>query len=102
MNAVLAAPDIPRDLDVLILGAGPAGDLRGQAGGLEGVAQYVHAAVEVQDDVAGFGAVDGDLGGWDAAQRGCGHAHVGGQRLRRCQLPQQPPLLADVEAGGEG
>ena len=25
-----------------------------------------------------------------------------GQRLPRCQLPEQPPLLADVAVGGEG
>src|SRR5437879_8529496 len=41
------------------LGAGPPADLRGQAGGLEGVPQYVHAAVEVQDNVARFDSVDG-------------------------------------------
>jgi hypothetical protein len=58
--------------------------------------------VEVQHNVARFDSVDGDLGGGDAAQYGCGHAHVGGQRLRRRQLPQQPPLLADAEAGREG
>ena len=84
------------------LGARPPADLRGQVGGAEGVPQYVHAAVEVQDDVARFDSVDCDLGGGDAAQRGCGHGHVGGQRLRRGQLLQQPPLLADVAAGGEG
>jgi hypothetical protein len=50
---------------------------------LEGVPHYVHAAVEVQDNVARFDSVDGDLGGWDAAQHGCGHGHVGGQWLRR-------------------
>ena len=84
------------------LGAGPPADLRGQAGGLEGVPQHVHAAVEVQDNVAGFDSVDGDLGGRDAAQCGCGHGQVGGQRLRRCQLAEQPPLLVDVDVGGEG
>ena len=83
-------------------GAGPPPDLRGEAGGLEGVPQDVDAAVEVQDDVAGFGSVDGDLGGRDAAQRGCGHGHAGGQRLRRYQFPEQPPLLADIDVGGEG
>ena len=65
------------------LGAGPPADLRGQASGVEGVPQDVHAAVEVQDDMARFDSVDGDLGGRDAAQCGCGHGHVGGQRLRR-------------------
>ena len=84
------------------LGAGPPADLRGQAGGLEGVAYHVHAAVEVQDNVAGFDSVDGDLGGWDAAQRGGGHGHAGGQRLRRGKLREQPPLLADVAAEREG
>ena len=83
-------------------GAGPPADLRGQVGGEEGVPQDVHAAVEVQDDVARFDSVDGDLGGRDAAQCGCGHGHVGGQRLRRYQLAEQSPLLADVAAGGEG
>ena len=83
-------------------GAGPPPDLRGEAGGLECVSQDVDAAVEVQDDVAGFGSVDGDLGGRDAAQRGCGHGHAGGQRLRRYQFPEQSPLLADIDVGGEG
>jgi hypothetical protein len=69
---------------------------------LEGVAQDVHAAVKVQDHMAGFGSVDGDLGGRDAAQCGCGHGHAGRQRLRRCQLREQPPQLADVGVGGEG
>ena len=53
------------------------------AGGGDGVAQDVHAAVEVQDNVARFDSVERDLGGWDAAQCGCGHGHIGGQRLRR-------------------
>jgi hypothetical protein len=48
-------------------GAGAPADLRGQAGGLEGVPDDVHAAVEVHDDVAQFGSVDGDLGGRDGA-----------------------------------
>ena len=52
--------------------------------------------------MAGLDSVDGDLGGRDAAQHGCGHGHVGGQRLRGYQLAEQPPLLADVDAGGEG
>ena len=59
-------------------GAGPPADLRRQAGGLECVSQHVHAAVEVQDNVAGFDSVDGDLGGRDGAQCGCGHGHPGG------------------------
>jgi hypothetical protein len=58
--------------------------------------------MEVQDDMAGFDSVDGDLCSRDAAQRGCGHGDVGGQRLRRRQLPEQPPLLADAEVGREG
>jgi hypothetical protein len=37
--------------------------------------------------MTGFDSVDGDLGGWDAAQCGCGHGHVGGQRLRRGKPP---------------
>jgi hypothetical protein len=45
---------------------------------LEGVPQDVHAAVEVQHDVARFDAVDGDLGGWDAAQYAWGQGHIGG------------------------
>jgi hypothetical protein len=32
--------------------------------------------VEVQDNVARFGSVDGDLGGPDAAQCGRGHGHI--------------------------
>ena len=84
------------------LGARPPADLRGQVSGQEGVPQHVHAAVEVQDNMAGFDSVDGDLGGRDAAECGGGHGHAGGQRLRRCQLPEQPPLLVDVAAGGEG
>ena len=84
------------------LGAGPPSDLRGQVSGLEGVPYHVHAAVEVQDNMARLDPVDCDLGGWDAAQCGCGHGHVGGQRLRRRQLPEQPPLLADVAVEREG
>jgi hypothetical protein len=84
------------------LGAGPPADLRGQVSGEEGVPHHVHAAVEVQDSMARFDSVDGDLGGWDAAQCGWGHGHVGGQRLRRQQLPELSPLLVDVAAGGEG
>jgi hypothetical protein len=83
-------------------GAGPPADLGGQAGGLDGVSQDVHAAVEVQDDMAGFGSVDGDLGGGDAAQGGWGDGDAGRQRLRRCQLREPPPQLADIEVGGEG
>jgi hypothetical protein len=51
--------------------------------------------------MAGFDSVDGDLGGRDAAECGCDHGHVGGQRLRRCQLPEPPLLLAYVAASGE-
>ena len=80
----------------------PPADLRGQLSGEEGVPHHVHAAVEVQNDVARLDSVDGDLGGRDAAERGCGHGHLGGQRLRRQQLPEQPPLLVDIAAGGEG
>jgi hypothetical protein len=39
--------------------------------------------MEVQDNMARFDSVHDDLGGRDAAQRGGGHGHVGGQRLRR-------------------
>src|SRR5260221_5749146 len=84
------------------LGTGPATDLRGQASGLESVPYHVHAAVEVQDNMAGFDSVDGDLGGGDAAQCGGGHDHFGGQRLPGGQLPEQPPLLADVAVEWEG
>jgi hypothetical protein len=73
------------------LGTRPPADLRGQVSGLEGVPQYVHAAVEVQDNMAGFDSVDGDLGGGDATQCRCGNGHTGGQRLGRGQLPEQPP-----------
>ena len=65
------------------LGLRPPADLRGQVGGEGGVPHHVHAAVEVENNVARFDSVDRDLGGWDAAQCGCGHGHVGGQRLRR-------------------
>ena len=71
------------------LGVRPPADLRGQVSGEEGVPHHVHAAVEVENDVARFDSVDRDLGGWDAAQLGCGHGHVGGQRLRRQQLSEQ-------------
>ena len=84
------------------LGARPPATCAARPGGLEGVPQYVHAAVEVQDHMARFGSVDRDLGGWHAAQFGCGHGYVGRQRLRRGQLAEQPPLLADVDVGGEG
>src|SRR5437879_13237481 len=84
------------------LGAGPPADLRGQAGGLEGVPQYVHAAVEVQNNVARFDSVDGDLGGWYAAQCCRGHGHVGGQRLRGYQLFEQSPMLVEIGAEGDG
>ena len=73
------------------LGTGPPADLGGQVSGLEGVPYHVHAAVEVKNNVARFDSVDGDLGSWDAAQCGCGHGHIGGQRLRGGQLPEPPP-----------
>ena len=44
------------------LGAGPPADLRGQVGGEEGVPHHVHAAVEVENNVARFDPVDRDLG----------------------------------------
>jgi hypothetical protein len=84
------------------LGARPPADLRGQVGGEERVPDHVHTAVEVQDDVARFDPVDRDLGRRDAAQYGCGHRHVDGQWLRRCQIPEQLSLLVDVTADGEG
>jgi hypothetical protein len=65
------------------LGVRPPADLRGQVSGEEGVPHHVHAAVEIQNNVVRFDSVDGDLGGWDAAQCGGGHGHVGGQWLRR-------------------
>ena len=83
-------------------GARPPADLRGEVSGEEGVPQDVHAAMEVQNDMARFDSVDCDLGGWDAAQSGCGHGHVGRQRLRRYQLSEQPPLLVDIAVDGEG
>src|SRR3954462_428662 len=84
------------------LGMRPPADLRGQLSGEEGVPHHVHAAVEVQNDVSRFDSVDGDLGGWDAAQCRGAHRHVGGQRLRREQLAKQSPLLVDVAADREG
>jgi hypothetical protein len=84
------------------LSARPPADLRGQVSGEEGVPQYVHAAMEVQDNMARFDSVNCDLGSWDAAQCGCGHGHIGGQRLRRYQLSEQSPLLVDIDADGEG
>jgi len=84
------------------LGGRPPADLRGQVSSLEGVPYYVHAAVKVQHDMAMFDPVDGDLGGWNAAQRGCGHGDLGGQRLRRRELLELSPLLVDVAADGEG
>jgi hypothetical protein len=84
------------------LGVRPPTDLRGQAGGEKGVRQDVHAAVEVQDNVARSDSVDCDLGGRDTAERGCGHGHVGGQRLRGYRLSELAPLLVDIAADGEG
>ncbi len=65
------------------LGVRPPTDLRSQASCEEGVRHHVHAAVEVQNNVGRFDSVDCDLGGWDTAQCGRGHGHIGGQRLRR-------------------
>ena len=65
------------------LGLRPPADLRGQVSGEEGIPHHVHAAVEIENNVARFDSVDCDLGGWDAAQCGRGRRHVGGQRLRR-------------------
>jgi hypothetical protein len=84
------------------LGVSPPADLGGQVGGEEGVTHHVHAAVEVENNVARFDSVDCDLSAWDATQCGCGHRYVGGQRLRRQQLSEQPALLVDIAAGGEG
>ena len=84
------------------LGARPPADLRGQVSGEEGVPQDVHAAVEVQDNMAGFDSVDGDLSGGHATQCGGGHSHAGGQRLRRGKLREALPLLADVAVEREG
>jgi hypothetical protein len=81
--------------------ARPPADLGGQVSGLRGASWYVRAALEVQNNVARLDSVDGDLGNRDAAQCGCGHGDLGGERLRRCQLPEQSPLLADVDVGGE-
>jgi hypothetical protein len=58
--------------------------------------------VEVENHVARFDSVDGDLGGWDTAQCGRGHGYLGGQRLRRYQLSEQSPLLVDTAADGQG
>ena len=84
------------------LGVGPPADLRGQLSGEERVPDHVHAAVEVENNVARFDSVDGDLGGRDAAQCGRGHGHLSGQRLRRYQLSEQSPLLVDTAADGQG
>jgi hypothetical protein len=83
-------------------GVRPPADLRGQVGGEESVPHHVDAAVEVQDDLARFDPVHGDLGRRNATQRGSVHGHVGRQRLRRQQLFQQSPLLLDIAVGGEG
>ncbi len=83
------------------LGVGAPADLRGQVSGEEGVPEHVHAAVEVHDDMARLDPIDRDLGCSDAAQGGFGHAHVGGQRLRRQQLPEQAPLFGDVAVRGK-
>ena len=49
----------------------------GQVGGEEGVPQHVHDAMEVQNNMPKFDSVDGDLGGRDGTQCGCGHGHRG-------------------------
>ena len=81
-------------------GRRPPADLRGQVSGEEGVPHHVHAAVEVQDDVTRLDSVDGDLGDRDTAQLGLGHGDVGGQRLRRQQLPELTPLLVGHRCSG--
>ena len=58
-------------------GASPPPDLRRQVSSEKGVTQHVHAAMEVQDNMPRFDSVDGDLGGWDAAQCGRSHRHLG-------------------------
>jgi hypothetical protein len=70
------------------LGLDPPADLRGQVGGLEGVAKDVHPAMEVQHDVRRLESGDGDLGGRDGAERARARGHVGRQRLGRCELLQ--------------
>ena len=65
------------------LGLRAPADLGGQLSGEGGVPHHVHAAVEVENNVARFDSVDCDLCGWDAAQRGRGHGHIVGHRLRR-------------------
>jgi hypothetical protein len=82
-------------------GVRPPADLRGQAGGEERVPHHVHAAVEVEDDVASFDAVDGDLGGGNPTQCGCGHGDLRRQWLRGEQLSEQPPLLVDIASRGD-
>ena len=80
------------------LGARSPADLRGQASGEGRVPHYVHAAVEVQDNVARFDSVDCDLGGRDAAQRGSvtvtsagsGCADSSSRSSRRCSLTSLP------------
>jgi hypothetical protein len=57
--------------------------------------------VKVEDDVASVDSVDGDLGGRDTTQRGCGHGHLGRQRLRRDQLSEVEALLVDGAADGK-
>jgi len=83
------------------LGVRPPADLRGQVSGEECVPHHVHATVEVENDVARFDPVNGDLGGRNAAQRGCGHCDLGRERLRRQQLFQESPLLLDIAVRGE-
>ena len=59
------------------------------------IAEYVDAAVEVEHDVPGLDAVDGHLGPPDTSQRGRDDLQVGGRRLRRQQIMELSPLVAD-------
>ena len=85
------------------LGVRPPADLRGQVGGEEGVPHHVHAAVEVENDVARFDPVDRDLGrsgrrpsaaSVTVTSAGSGCADSSSFRSRRCSL--------DIAVGGEG
>jgi hypothetical protein len=73
----------PGSVDGDDCGAGPPTDLGGRAGGLEGVSQYVHPAVEVEDNMPRFDSVNGHLGGRDSTQcGGRGHDRISQQRPR--------------------
>ena len=80
------------------LGVRPPTELRGQACGQEGVRDHVHAAVEVQNDLARFDSINRDLGGTDTTQCGFGDGHIRRQGLRRYRLSEQSPLLIDTAA----